>query len=403
MILRARWVAPVAGELIRDGFVQFRGDLIVAVGRWTASAGVVDDVLDLGDALLTPGLVNPHTHLELGCYAGMFPPGPFWPWIMRLARTRAEPSRLEQEQTAAGEWGWRSLRAGVTCVGDISRGNVAWRALKSVPIRKVCFVELLSLASVPPRNLAELREQVASVEEDDLLTVGVTPHAPYTVPEHEIRAAIALADELGRPWTTHWAETVEEVEFLAGRTVALPEMLRLVLAQCRVETPQLPPVEYLNRCCEGRSAGVLAHVNYIADEELNALARRGHTVVYCPRAHHFFGHEPHPLPRLIAAGVRVALGTDSPASNDDVSMLAELHHVRRHAADPPSPAELLRMATLNAARALRLECAIGSLEAGKQADVAAWRCGPDETEPLRAWIESPADPLGVWVAGRRVV
>jgi cytosine/adenosine deaminase-related metal-dependent hydrolase len=403
VILRARWVAPVAGGLIRDGFVRFQTDRILTIGRESELSGVVDDVLDLGEALITPGLVNPHTHLELGCYAGMFSPGPFWPWITRLARIRAEPGRLDQEQAAAEEWGWRSLRSGVTCVGDISRANVAWRSLKSVPIRKVCFVELLSRASVPPRNPAELREQVALVEEDELLTVGVTPHAPYTVPEPEIRAAIALADELDLPWTTHWAETAEEVQFLAGQRAALPEMLRRALAQCGVDSPRLRPIEYLNRCGEGLSAGALAHVNYIANEELDALARSGHTVVYCPRAHHFFGHTPHPLPRLRAAGVPVALGTDSPASNDGVSMLAELHHVWKHVGDPPSFPELLRMATLDAARALRLERSIGSLEPGKQADVAAWECRPDESAPLRAWIESPASPLGVWVSGRRVV
>jgi hypothetical protein len=114
------------------------------------------DLTDLGQVVLTPGLVNPHTHLELGCYAGRLKPGPFWPWLKQLVELRRAPGQQERERQAAGQGAWASLRAGVTCVGDISRLNVAWHALKEVPIRKVCFVELLTLADGPPRNPQEL-------------------------------------------------------------------------------------------------------------------------------------------------------------------------------------------------------------------------------------------------------
>lgn len=451
MILRARWVAPVCGPPIHNGYIELDGAEIRRVGAWppkplspgatresaSNSTGLrtehLPDALDLGDSLLTPGLVNPHTHLELGCYAGLLPPGPFWPWIAGLTELRSEPGRLEHERAAAGEWARRSLAAGVTCVGDISRCNVAWRVLKDVPIRKVCYVELLALAGQPPRNIKELRAAVEQVQEDDLLTVGVTPHAPYTVPAADVRRAIALAHELERPWTIHLAETPQELAFLAGGRVDLPAMLVKLMRRCGVKPTGQRPVEYIEQCAEGLCRGTLAHGNYIDNSEHARLAAAGHTVVYCPRAHHFFGHPPHPLARLRRAGVRVAIGTDSPASNENVqeeakgqrgkgakegidqtamgpeSMLAELHHVHRHVADAPPPAELLEMATIDAAAALSLEDRIGTLAPGRQADIAAWPCAAqpveqdDGTDPVRALIERPAAPLAVWVAGKRVV
>lgn len=430
MILRAAWLIPVETPPLYDGFAEIRDGRIVAVGPWSEHAPCGAAPVERLDAILTPGLVNPHTHLELGCYAGLFSPGPFWPWILRLAALRAEPSRVEHERRAAEEWAWRSLRAGVTCVGDISRRNVAWRALRHVPIRKVCYAELLSLAALPPRTPEELARALDEIVEDDLLTAGVTPHAPYSVPPHHFRAAIELAASRQRPWTTHLAETPEEVAFLAGDHQALPPPLAALMLPCQIHPPRRRPVQFLAECAAGLPPGSIAHANYVPDREWPSLAASGHVVIYCPRAHAFFGHAPHPFRRMQAAGVRVAIGTDSPASNDDVSMLAELHHVWTKLADPPAPAHLFRMATLDAAAALGLQTRIGSLTPGKYADLVAWplpaqpapglpsssaprqvidrtqtplRPEPTNFDPLRWLIEHAPAPVAVWVAGRRVL
>lgn len=401
MILKAAWVIPVSAEPIRTGFVEIAGDRIVRVGS-ARELGNPQDAVDLPDAVLTPGLVNPHTHLELSCYADLLEPAPFWSWIERLVRLRAEPGQREREAQAVADGAWRSLRAGVTCVGDISRLNLAWQALKPLPIRKVCFVELLSLAEDPPRNPDELRAAAAEVAEDDLLTVGVTPHAPYTVPVEQFCAAIALADELRRPWTTHLAETREEIAFLRGEKGALGAMVEALLEQCGVVSPHMTPTELLASCSADSRPGAIAHGNYVTDAEFDYLTKAGHTVIYCPRAHRFFGHTPHPFARMLAAGVRVAIGTDSLASNYSLSMLDELSFVHTHAPDAPSPATLLRMATLDAARALTLDDQIGSLEPGKRADLAAFPCNPADA-PIRSLIETAPPPTGVWVAGEKVI
>lgn len=403
MILKAAWVVPVASPPIRAGYVQISDDRIVCVGESATLAPGVSEVVDLGQAILMPGLVNPHTHLELSCYAGRLKPASFWTWIGKLIWLRSRPGQVQREQQAVMDGAWQSLRAGVTCVGDISRRNVAWPVLKPIQIRKVCFVELLTLADKPPRNPQELRQGVESVAEDDLLTAGVSPHTPYTVPADQVRAAIELADELQRPWTMHLAETPQEIRFLRGETGVLGTMIEKLLRQRGVTSPRQSPLEFLADCAKGLRPGALAHMNYVEDDEIERLADTGHVVIYCPRAHRFFGHTPHPFLKMRAAGVPVALGTDSLASNSSLSMLDELHHVHTQVPNPPSPDELLRMATLEAARALGLDDRVGSLEAGKQADLAAFPCQPRTEDPVRALIEQPQPAQATWLAGRQVV
>lgn len=469
VILRAAWVVPVSGPPIRDGCVRVENGRITAAGafqeliarrpddpsRALGRAGAVrphgapgsaaaDEILtDLGDCILTPGLVNAHTHLELTCYAGQLEPAPFWEWIPRLVRLRAAPGQLERESQGVVDGARQSLGHGVTCVGDISRRNLHWRALRPIPLRKVCYVELLSLADEPPRNPAELRSAVEEVEEDGLLTVGVTPHAPYSVPAREIAASIALAHELGRPWTTHWMETREECAFLRGEVESPHPFLAGLIRQCRIEAPRQSPLNYLAACralaleregatgerCAERSRqsmvaalpgplpgtvgderthrpgvsrlspGLLAHMNYPEPGDAARVAQMGLSIAYCPRAHRFFGHTPHPYREYIAAGVNVALGTDSMASNLSLSPLAEAQFVHQTTADAPRADVLFRMITINAARALGLDDVIGTLDPGKQADLAAFSCPADTLDPIGYLVDRAPRPVAVWTAG----
>jgi cytosine/adenosine deaminase-related metal-dependent hydrolase len=399
VILKAAWVLPVTGPAIRDGVVRVEGDRIAEVGSAAAVQNGGDAVTDLGAAILMPGLVNAHTHLELTGYAGRLSPEPLWDWFPKLIKLRRARGQVEREQQGVVDGAWQSLRAGVTCVGDISRRNLNWQALKSIPIRKVCFVELLSLADDPPRNPDELRAGVAEVQEDELLTVGISPHTPYTVPAGQIQAALQLATELGRPWCSHWAETREERAFLLGDGRALPGYMNDLLAQCGLRSPGLPAIELLEQCARGARPGALAHFNYAQPGDAERLAEAGHAVVYCPRSHRFFGHPPHPYRELMAAGVTVGIGTDSLASNESLSLLEELRFVRHELADSPRGDVLLEMVTIQAARALGLAERIGSLEVGKLADLAAFPCVAETQDPVAGLIERAPGPIGVWVGG----
>jgi len=403
VILKAAWIVPVSAPPIRTGAVRIVGERIAGIIQTNEAIPVDEPVTDLGPAILTPGLVNSHTHLELTGYAGKLAPGPLWDWLLALIDLRARPGQIEREQKGVCDGAWQSLQAGVTCVGDISRRNLNWQVLKTVPIRKVCFVELLSIADQPPRNLPELRQAIEEIEEDPLLTAGISPHAPYTVPPEQIRDAFALAGELDRPWCAHWAETAEECAYLRGDTEALPRFLLVLMAAHGMRSPRLTPMELLQRCSHDVRPGALAHFNYAEPTDAEQLAAAGHTVVYCPRAHHFFGHTAHPYRRFIEANAPVAIGTDSAASNENLALLEELRFLRRETPDPPSPATLWRMATIDAARALGLAEQIGSIEVGKQADLAAFPYEEDPADPLTALIERSPRPVGVWVAGKRVI
>lgn len=408
MILRAAWVVPVSTPPIRDGYVAIHGARIAGLGAWRdAAAGHAaggEPVIDLGAAVLTPGLVNPHTHLELGCYAGALGPSPFWEWIARLITLRRAPGQVQRESASAAHGAWRSLQAGVTCVGDISRRGVSWRALRDVPIRKVCFAELLSIADFPPRDPTELAAALDEIEVDDLLTAGVSPHAPYTVPPAHFAAAVALAQRRNLPWTTHWAETREELAFLGGDAAALPPLLAAAMAGAGIAPPRASPAAYLAGCVGG-AQGAIVHGNYLSAVDARELAAAGHILVYCPRAHEFFGHAPYPLAQFLQAGLTIAVGTDSPASNFGYGLLDELHHVwKHHPGAGLTPADIFRMGTTRAAAALKLDDRIGALEAGYCADLAAFDgADADAADPLLELIARPRAPLGVWIGGRRVV
>ena len=402
MILRAAWVVPVSGAPLRDAFVEFAGDRIAHIGAAAELPSDAQPVHDLGDAVLTPGLINAHTHLELTAYDGVLTPRPLWDWLLALIKLRAAPGQIEREHAGVQEGAWQSLRAGVTCVGDISRRCLHWPVLKPIPIRKVCFAELLPPAAEPPRNMAELRAAVAEIEEDALLTVGVSPHASYTVPADQIQAVVQLAKELDRPWCTHWAETAEERAFLLGNSDALPAWLREPLARCDIRPPRMTAIDFLEHCAPNARPGALAHFNYTEPGDAEQLAATGHTVVYCPRSHHYFGHRSHPYRELLDAGVRVAIGTDSAASNESLALLEELHFVRRQTPAPPPAETLLQMVTISAARALGLHKQIGSLDVGKQADLAAFPCARNVTDPVAALIDFAPRPTHVWVAGQPV-
>lgn len=404
MILRTAWVVPVSGPPIENGYLRIDGERIIAVGA-CRSPSFPDscDVLDLGDAIVTPGLINAHTHLELTCYSGSLPPAPFWEWIGRLIALRAHPAAAEIEMASAAIGAWQSLRAGVTCVGDISRTGTTWQALKHVPIRKVCFAELLSIAEQPPRTPEELCDAVAMVEEDDLLTVGISPHAPYSVFDDHLRKSVELARERGRPWCTHWAETREEVSFIRGDSEALPASFSRYLKSKGLLSPRMRIGEYLRYTTECARPGIVAHGNYFSPDEMTVLAAAGHTVAYCPRAHRFFGHSPYPLTPMRSAGVRVILATDSAASNENLSVLDEARFVRSQIPDPPPNHALMRMITIDAAAALGLDREIGTLEVGKLADLAVFSNDSAGDDPLETLFSRPVPCRAVWVAGKQQV
>jgi aminodeoxyfutalosine deaminase len=403
VVYRARWVMPIDGPPIENGAIAVDHGCIVQVGAAGSVGGA--PVRDLGDCIVLPGFVNAHTHLELSCYRGLVAPMPLWEWFEHLMAliygpVGPKPGR-ESVLSGAGE----SLAAGVTCVGDISRTGVHIEGLRSSPIRKVCFLELISGAMLPPNNgrsLAAMLDAALAASDPGRLQVGVSPHTLYTVTWDDLRDAGSLARERQVPLTIHLSETRDEVEWLIEGTGRLAQLLPHWKLPCASSVMRGLPLELLDRAGLLAIKPLLAHVNYITDSEMEALARSGATVAWCPRSHRFFGHAPHRWGEMLAAGVNVCIGTDSLASNETLSILDELRFVRQSARDA-SPDLLLEMGTIRGARGLGLADQIGSLGAGKYADFVEvpWD-SQGACNPAANLLDGTQIVTRVWIGGEEI-
>jgi cytosine/adenosine deaminase-related metal-dependent hydrolase len=395
------------GPPLRDAAVAIQGDCILQVGptREVRRAHPDARLRDLGDCIVLPGLINPHTHLELsGCSRGDLPPGAtFADWIVsiprRLGRDRFPPEEIFPPGVRHGIA--QCLHFGVTTVGDISQQmHLSRPILRDSPLRAVSYGEVLGLARMRARYQELWPLALDSSYASDRLRIGLSPHAPYTVDLPGYRECLAAAQRLGLPLATHLAETPDESEFLrnhAGPFRGIWE--KLGLWEDGVETFASSPIRFANAIGLLDYPTLLAHVNYCDDAELALLAAGRASVVYCPRTHGYFGHPPHRWRAMLEAGINVAIGTDSCASSPDLNIVDDLRLAHRLAPDLPAN-QLWQMITIRAARALQMDARIGSLAPGKQADIAVF---PVKSEnPLLEILENSVVPHSLWIDGREL-
>jgi cytosine/adenosine deaminase-related metal-dependent hydrolase len=394
--LTARWVFPVAGPPLERGVVAVADDKTVAVephGRLAAD-------LDLGDAAVLPGLVNAHTHLDLSGMRGLAPPPPhFTDWLRQvISYRRNRPPEQVAADTRAGLA--ESLCFGTTLLGDISGDGGSWDALAGAPLRAVVFREMLGLPEerVEPMRLAAtawLRAHAAT----KTCRPGVSPHAPYSVHVNLLMEANEMGQEFHVPVATHLAEWAAELELLhhhSGPFVAFLQDLGVWEPEGLVSSE----MRALRHCCRHNVRTLFAHGNYLPP---TAVVPQSGTLIYCPRTHAAFGHPPHPFREFLARGVRIAVGTDSLASNPDLDVLAEIRFLHQRHPDVPG-ATLLRMATLSGAEALGWDDETGSLAPGKSADLVVAPLPPrDDADPHRLVLASDRPVARVLFRGRWVV
>jgi len=371
IVYRARWILPVSAPPIEGGYLAVSDGQIVQLSREPIAGRVVD----LGDAVLAPALVNAHTHLEFShLREPLGAPGMDLPsWIRlviaeRAGRVARDPQGKETEAAVAAGLA-ESLAGGAAVVGEIATTSPAYRSDAKQP-HIVAFWELLGLAPEQTAPLLELAKQhlVAASRADAGWTAGLSPHAPYTVHPDLLAAAARLSRRHRCSVAMHVAESWEELELLRDRAGPLVDLLKDLDAwPAGVVARGSRPIDYLRVLVESHRALVI-HGNYLADDEIRLLAaaRKRASVVYCPRTHAYFNHSPYPLAAFLQAGVRVALGTDSRASNADLDMVRELRFACRRHSDV-DPAELLRAATARGAAGLGLGGKYGELAPGRPA------------------------------------
>jgi cytosine/adenosine deaminase-related metal-dependent hydrolase len=403
--LRARYIVPIAGPPIAGGVVVVHGSEIVSVGRDTLDVAVED----LGDVALLPGFVNVHTHLEFSDLAApLGTPGSNLPdWIREVLGHRRNARAGDAEAISSGLA--ESLQSGTTTLGEIATSD--WRIAGSLPVARpttVMFREVIGPTLPRAQQAAAIAAEFlqTSVQAPGVLP-ALSPHAPYTVHPRLLESLVELSQKFRVPLAMHLAESREELELLNLGSGPFREMLEAVGAWDSADGARLSCVlDYLTELARCERA-IVVHGNYLDDEEIAFLAEHAQkmSVVYCPRTHQFFEQEPYPLAEMLAAGVTLALGTDSRASNPDLSLLEEIRCVAANHSQV-APSRILELATLGGAKALGLDRRTGTLEIGKRADLIAIDASAHlhaTTDPTEILLHDSSRINGTWIGGERLL
>ena len=379
--LEARWVLPVSGEPIRDGVVHIEDDRIVAVEQGRAGQGTQD----LGNVAILPGLINAHTHLELsGIDAPLGQPGiSIVDWIRLVVGSRRSETYDAAESVSRGMR--ECAQVGVAAVGDIVQsppGPV------EEPVTRTSFLELIGpTKSRAAEALESAAAYIGAGQGRGAQHLGLSPHAPYSVRPELVEGACSLSSKHGIPVAFHLAESSEEMQLLHHATGPFRDLLeQLDSWDASVQCAGRSPLDFLEMLASADRA-LVVHGNYLNKKEIEFIAERREqmSVVFCPRTHAWFRHDPYPLESMLAAGVNVALGTDSRASSPDLNLLEEMRTVAK--GHPSVPREkIVEMGTISGAQALGRDTEFGTLDPGKSAHLAVIDLPANRTNDPYAWL-----------------
>jgi cytosine/adenosine deaminase-related metal-dependent hydrolase len=384
-ILATSWVAPVVAPPIADGAVAVEAGRVAWVGRRGDTGMPAAPVTDLGPGVLLPGLVNAHCHLELSHLAGLARRRRgFVDWIEGIIEERDRAGPDAARAATADAISFLESATATVGVGDVSNGLAHLDLLAASSLASVVFYELIAWdplraeAAVAEAE-GRLRALPADLAARDV-TVRLAAHAPYSVSPEVLRAL----RHRGGPAAIHLAESPAESRYLEDGSGEWAGFLaRRGLGQVPFRPPHASPVRYLESLGVLHPGLLAAHCVQVDDADASSLAGAGVSVALCPTSNRNLGVGTAPVTRLLAAGVRLCLGTDSAASGDGLDVAAEMVGVRRAFPDVPA-AEIVRMATANGAAALGLHD-LGAIAPGKRARLAFAALGAGVREPLE-WV-----------------
>jgi aminodeoxyfutalosine deaminase len=379
MIIRAGTVVTMDGPPIENGAVAVSGGRITNVGKFSdiSATNSGEQIVDLGEQALLPGLINAHCHLDYTCLRGKIPPSKsFTEWIRAI---NAEKANLSPEDyiRSINDGFAEAKRFGTTTLANLTGFPELVSRIRS-PIRTWWFAELIDV-----RELSRANEIVDAALEKLKSTErwGLAPHAPFTASAKLYRRCEEIARSEDVPLTTHLAESREEMSMFRDAGGPLYEFLKEI-GRDMSDCGQRRPLGHFSEILRDSSTSVgmtqnwlVAHLNELVDHDFDLLARSitKFSIVHCPRSHEYFGHSPFQFDKLCEHGFNVCLGTDSLASNEDLSLFGELRAFQKKFPNV-SPEEVLKMVTVNGARALRQETVLGKIRSGFLADLVAVPC-----------------------------
>jgi cytosine/adenosine deaminase-related metal-dependent hydrolase len=405
LVYAAKHLLPVAASPIQNGAISVHDGRIVAVGRRKdvvkAHTGV--EVRDLGDVVVVPGLINAHTHVELSFMNGEPPAGgALMSWLRDLVSRRGE-----METPAAAEAAARAVETmvarGTVAVGDVANGAWAAPLLARSALHGIAFHEIYGFRAADAEAiLDDAASRLTAIDADPAmreargrLAAVLTPHAAHTTSYPLLKALRGRAAASGERLSIHVAESDEEIRLLRDGTGPFREFLIERGAwEDGWKAPGLTPVEYLDRLGALTPRTLAVHCVHLDHQDLSRLQARGVTVVTCPRSNQRLSVGKSPVPKLLASGIPVALGTDSLASSPDLDVFTEIAYLRQEHPGV-APAAALRIATINGARALGLDRDLGTIEPGKSDALAVVGLNDPGDDPLEAvtWSSETVAPL----------
>ncbi len=379
LILTGGTVVTMAGPNIENGAVVIRDGALVAIGPADAIARryTAPEVVDARGMAILPGLVNAHTHAPMVLFRGIADDRDLMDWLQNFIFP-AEAKNVDAEFV---RWGTRlaaaeMIRSGTTTFADMYyfEADIA-REVRSAGLRGVLGETMLDFPAPDNKTwdeaVAYVRAYVAEFRNDPLITPALAPHAPFTVSREHLQQVRALATELRVPILIHVSETTDELRQVADRSEGMT------------------PGNYLRSIGFLGSDVVAAHGVWLTSEEIAAFADAGVGVVHNPESNMMLASGVAPVAEMRRAGIHVGLGTDGPAgSNNNLDMFEEMASAARlqkiTRKDPKAlgARDVLEMATIGGARALGLSDKIGSLEAGKRADVILVDLAMPKTQPI---------------------
>ena len=377
-VYTARWVLPIDGVPLEHGEVVIEDGVIAAVRPCRTPA---NQRRDFGEAVLMPGLVNAHSHLEYTALRGFLEDVPFFPWIRALTAAKAA--------LTADDWLWsarlgaiESIAAGTTTLGDNTDAGVTMRVLAESGLRGVVYQELFGIDDREPVGpiLDSLRAKVAVHRRlaSDRVLVGVSPHALYTIRPALFTAINAYVAEEGLPTSIHIAESPSESALTERGEGPFAEMY--ARRGITWEAPKTTPTRYVADLGALGPTTLAVHCVHQTQADISLLAASGAAVIHCPKSNAKLGAGVAPLAAwLRTPGLHLGLGTDSAVSNNALDLFEEmrfallLQRAVRQEVEVVTARDVVRMATLGGAEALGLAHQTGSLTPGKRADMIAVR------------------------------
>lgn len=404
MILTAKWLLPITSEPISGGAVAVSGENITAVGSISEirERFPEDEVKDFGDAIIMPGMVNVHSHIEYSVYRGIFDNLSFPEWVERIVKiNRHMDDDAWHKSAALGVL--ETVSSGITTLADMSRTGIALDHIVESGLRGYVFREVFGMDD---RKLGKTLEtakanyQLTFEASNDMVRVGIAPHSPYTVSAKLFSNLAKWAGEENIKMAVHLCEAAEEIAFVRHGSGPLASSFMETAGWGDViwQPTGVSPIRYLLQWEVFEADIIAVHCVFLTEKDFDILKHYDVPIAHCPKSNAKLGCGIAPLVEMMDKGLRVGFGTDSPASSNIMDLFDEmrvailLHRGKEQTVDALTAENFVRMATMGGAETLSMQKEVGSLESGKKADIIAVDLSHSQLAPI-------TDPYSALVYG----